>query len=168
MVTDERVNGWYLAVFFPLMIVGTVAAAFGAVTEAAGWLPTLLVFFRLEAPVAVGSTGLAFSGVQLGGLIVFWLETALKKRDEERQRLRAAALAEGRAEGRAEGLEQGREQGREQGLEQGLEQGREQGLEQGRTEAYAAIAAWDARRRAAEAQGNEFNEPPPHRNSAGA
>ena len=134
MVTDERVNGWYLAVFFPLMIVGTVAAAFGAVTEADGWLPTLLVFFRLEAPVAVGSTGLAFSGVQLGGLIVFWLETALKKRDEERQKLRAAALAEGR--------------------------------EQGRTEAYAAIAAWDARRRAAEAQGNEFNEPPPYGNSA--
>ena len=86
---------------------------------------------------------------------MFWLETALKKRDEERQKLRAAALAEGRAEG----LEQGREQGREQGLEQGLEQGR--------TEAYAAIAAWDARRRAAEAQGQAFNEPPPHRNSTG-
>ena len=150
MVTDERVNGWYLAVFFPLMIVGTVAAAFGAVTEADGWLPTLLVFFRLEAPVAVGSTGLAFSGVQLGGLVVFWLETALKKRDEERQKLRAAALAEGRAEG----------------LEQGREQGLEQGLEQGRTEAYAAIAAWDARRRAAEAQGQAFNEPPPYGNSA--
>ena len=136
MVTDERVNGWYLAVFFPLMIVGTVAAAFGAVTEADGWLPTLLVFFRLEAPVAVGSTGLAFSGVQLGGLVVFWLETALKKRDAERKKLRTAALAEGR--------------------------------KQGRTEAYAAFAAWDARRRAAEAQGQAFTEPPPYSNAAGA
>ena len=87
---------------------------------------------------------------------MFWLEMALKKRDEERKKLRAAALAEGRAEGL--------EQGRAAGLEQGLEQGREQG----RTEAYAAFAAWDARRRAAEAQGQAFTEPPPYRNAAGA
>ena len=79
---------------------------------------------------------------------MFWLEMALKKRDEERRKLRATALAEGRAEG----------------LEQGLAEGREQG----RTEAYAAIAAWDARRRAAEAQGQAFTEPPPYRNAAGA
>ena len=175
MVIDERVSGWYLAVFLPLMIVGTAAAAFGAGAEAAGWLPALLAFFQLEAPVAVGSTGLAFAAVQIGGLVVFWLETALKKRDAERKKLRAAALAEGRAagleQGREQGLEQGREQGREQGLEQGREQGLERGLaagrEQGRTEAYAAFADWDTRRRAAEAQGNEFTEPPPYRNSAG-
>ena len=128
MVTDERVNGWYLAVFSPLMIVGTVAAALGAEAEAVGWVPTLLAFFRLEAPVAVGSTGLAFLTVQLGGLVVFWLETALKKRDAEREALRA----------------------------------------EGRAEVYAAIAEWDARRKAAEAQGKEFNEPPPHSNSAGS
>ena len=140
MVTDGRVSGWYLAVFLPLMIVGTAAAAFGAGAEAAGWLPALLAFFQLEAPVAVGSTGLAFAAVQIGGLVVFWLEMALKKRDAERKKLRAAALAEGR----------------------------EQGREQGRTEAYAAIAAWDARRRAAEAQGQAFTEPPPYRNAAGA
>ena len=159
MVIDERVSGWYLAVFLPLMIVGTAAAAFGAAAEAAGWLPAFLAFFQLEAPVAVGSTGLAFAAVQIGGLVVFWLEMALKKRDEERRKLRAAALAEGRAAG----LEQGREQGLERGLERGLAAGREQG----RTEAYAAIAAWDARRRAAEAQGQAFTEPPPYRNAAG-
>ena len=168
MVIDERVSGWYLAVFLPLMIVGTAAAAFGAAAEAAGWLPALLAFFQLEAPVAVGSTGLAFAAVQIGGLVVFWLETALKKRDAERKKLRAAALAEGRAAGLEQGREQGLEQGREQGLERGLERGLAAGREQGRTEAYAAFADWDARRRAAEAQGQAFNEPPPYRNAAGA
>ncbi len=128
MATDQRVNGWYLAVFAPLMIVGTVAAAFGAWAEGGGGLPTVLAFFRLEAPVAVGSTGLSFFAVQVGGVVVFWLETALKKRDAEREALRA----------------------------------------EGRAEVYAAVAEWDARRRAAEAQGKEFNEPPPYSNSAGS
>ena len=103
---------------------------------------------------------------------MFWLEMALKKRDEERRKLRATALAEGRAAGLAEGRELVRQLGRELGLAQGRAEGLEQGLaegrEQGRTEAYAAFAAWDARRRAAEAQGTEFTEPPPYSNAAGA
>ena len=164
MTTDQRVNGWYLAVFTPLMIVGTVAAAFGAWAEGGGWQPTVLTFFNLVAPVAVGSTGLSFFAVQVGGLVVFWLETALKKRDAERAALRAAAIAEGRAEGRVEGRAEGHAEGRMEGHAEG----RMEGHAEGRAEVYAAIAEWDARRKAAEAQGKEFTEPPPHSNSAGS
>ncbi len=160
MTTDQRVNGWYLAVFTPLMIVGTVAAAFGAWAEGGGLQPMVLAFFSFVAPVAVGSTGLSFFAVQVGGLVVFWLETALKKRDAERAALRAAAIAEGRVEGRAEGRVEGRAEGHAEG--------RVEGHAEGRAEVYAAIAEWDARRKAAEAQGKEFTEPPPHSNSAGA
>lgn len=51
-----------------------------------------------------------------------------------------------------------------QNLAKAREQGIEQGIEQGRTEAYRAIAAWNARRLAAEAKGIPFNEPPPVQN----
>ena len=41
---------------------------------------------------------------------------------------------------------------------------REEGREEGRDEVYAEIAAWEWRREAAEAAGEEFTEPPPSRN----
>lgn len=44
------------------------------------------------------------------------------------------------------------------------EEGRVEGREEGRDEVYAEIAAWERRREAAEAAGEEFTEPPPSRN----
>ena len=44
---------------------------------------------------------------------------------------------------------------------EGLEQGIEKGIEQGKAEAYQQIAEWNERRKAAEARGEAFTEPPP-------
>ena len=44
---------------------------------------------------------------------------------------------------------------------EGLEQGLEQGIERGKAEVYQQIAAWNERRKAAEARGERFAEPPP-------
>ena len=52
------------------------------------------------------------------------------------------------------------EEARAAGLEQGIEQGIEQGTRQG-AEAYQQIAEWNDRRKAAEARGEPFTEPPP-------
>ena len=57
--------------------------------------------------------------------------------------------------------EEAKAEGLEQGIEQGIEQGLEQGLERGRAEAYQQIAEWNERRKAAEARGEPFTEPPP-------
>ena len=62
----------------------------------------------------------------------------------QEKRIQAAveeAEAKAKAEGKAEGIEQG--------------------IEQGKTEVYRLIAAWNERRKAAEARGESFTEPPP-------
>ena len=43
-----------------------------------------------------------------------------------------------------------------------------EGFEQGKTEVYQQIAEWDERRKAAEARGEPFTEPPPGRPQNGA
>ena len=45
--------------------------------------------------------------------------------------------------------------------EEAKAEGLEQGLEQGRAEVYQQIAEWNERRKAAEARGEPFTEPPP-------
>ena len=52
------------------------------------------------------------------------------------------------------------------GKAEGLEQGRAEGMAEGRTQAYQAIAAWNARRLEAEAKGLPFDEPPPGNGTA--
>ena len=49
----------------------------------------------------------------------------------------------------------------EQGMEKGMEEGMEKGMEKGIAEAYRRWEAWNARRMAAEAKGEPFDEPPP-------
>ena len=44
------------------------------------------------------------------------------------------------------------------------EEGRDEGREEGRDEVYAALEAWERRRDAAAADGEEFTEPLPSRN----
>ena len=46
-------------------------------------------------------------------------------------------------------------------LQRGVERGIEQGIEQGIAAAYQQWQEWNARRMAAEAKGEPFNEPPP-------
>ena len=58
-------------------------------------------------------------------------------------------------------IQAAQEEAKAEGLEQGIEQGLEQGLERGRAEAYQQIAEWNERRKAAEARGEPFTEPPP-------
>ena len=52
--------------------------------------------------------------------------------------------------------------------EEGRDEGREEGREEGRDEVYAALEAWERRRDAAAAAGEEFIEPLPSRNKPGA
>ena len=49
----------------------------------------------------------------------------------------------------------------EKGFEIGFKKGFEIGFEKGKTEVYRLIAAWNERRKAAEARGEPFTEPPP-------
>ena len=44
---------------------------------------------------------------------------------------------------------------------EGREKGREEGREEAKAEVYREIAEWDTRRKAAEARGEPFTEPPP-------
>ena len=60
-----------------------------------------------------------------------------------------AAKEEGKAEGIAEGKAEG------------IAEGKAEGITEGKAEAYQEIAAWHARRTAAEARGETFTEPPP-------
>ena len=46
-------------------------------------------------------------------------------------------------------------------IERGREEGREEGRKEGRQELQKAWEEWNARRIEAQAQGVEFNEPPP-------
>lgn len=46
-------------------------------------------------------------------------------------------------------------------LEAAKEEAKKEGREEGRAEVYREIAAWDRRRREADAKGEKFTEPPP-------
>ena len=61
----------------------------------------------------------------------------------------------------AEAREEGKAEGREEGKTEGIEQGLEQGKAEAEAQIYREIAAWDSRRKAAEARGEPFTEPPP-------
>ena len=58
-------------------------------------------------------------------------------------------------------LKEGFQQGIEEGMEKGREEGREEGVEKGGEEERRLWLDWDKRWKEAEAQGEEFNEPPP-------
>ncbi len=93
-------------------------------------------------PVGAFLVGIIVGGIDIIMLLSDWYLARQEKRIQAAQE-----------EAKAEGLEQG--------IEQGIEQGLEQGLEQGRAEVYQQIAEWNERRKAAEARGEPFTEPPP-------
>ena len=57
--------------------------------------------------------------------------------------------------------QRGFEEGVQKGIEQGMEQGMERGIKAGKAENQMVWENWNLRRRLAEAEGREFDEPPP-------
>ena len=89
-------------------------------------------------PVGVTLVGMIAGGIDLLMLLSDWYLARQEKRIQ-------AAKEEGKAEGIAEGITEGIAKG----------------IAEGKTEVYQEIAAWYARRTAAEARGEPFTEPPP-------
>lgn len=65
------------------------------------------------------------------------------------------------AQGIADRLKERREKFKAELIEQGIEQGIAEGETRGRAALAAEISAWNERRLAAEARGDDFDEPPP-------
>ena len=85
-------------------------------------------------PVAGAFVAMIIGGIDLIMLLSDFIQARREKRIEE---ARVIAKAEGIAEGKAEGIAEGE------------------------ARAYREIAAWERRRKEAEARGEEFTEPPP-------
>ena len=89
-------------------------------------------------PVAGAFVAMIIGGIDLIMLLSDFIQARREKQIEE---ARAVAKAEGKAEGIAEG--------------------KAEGIAEGEARAYRKIAEWERRRKEAEAQGEEFTEPPP-------
>ena len=82
-----------------------------------------------------------------------WIDKKLREGEEKR-------AAKAQAKGHAKGLEEGRTEGRVEGRVEGLAEGRVEG----RAEERKLWTEWNARRKDAEARGEDFIEPPPNGN----
>ena len=138
---------WQYVFFFLFTVqyaVLTALIAWHEVQTADGrpWQDTLIAIGQGIAPWSIP---IAIDSVLATEVVVFLAEKYIIRRS---QREREEGLEEGREEGRVEGRAEGREEGREEG----------------RDEVYAKVEAWERRREAASAAGEEFTEPPPSRN----
>ena len=97
-------------------------------------------------PVAGAFVAMIIGGIDLIMLLSDFIQARREKQIEE---ARAVAKAEGKAEGIAEGKAEG------------IAEGKAEGIAEGEARAYRKIAEWERRRKEAEAQGEEFTEPPP-------
>ncbi len=109
--------------------------------------------------VGIGHVGVADAaitvGVIEGGIAIMVLARRWLEREAQR------GFEQGMEQGIEQGIEQGMERGVEQGMEQGIQQGMERGIQQGREENQRKWEDWFHQREVAEAEGREFNEPPP-------
>ena len=58
-------------------------------------------------------------------------------------------------------IEEARVIAKAEGIAEGIAEGKAEGIAEGEARAYRKIAAWERRRKEAEARGEEFTEPPP-------
>ena len=89
-------------------------------------------------PVGAFLVGIIVGGIDIIMLLSDWYLARQEKRIQAAQE-----------EAKAEGFEQGKAEGKAEGIAEGV------------AEAYRQIAEWDERRKAAEARGEPFTEPPP-------
>lgn len=141
-------EGWQYVFFFLFTVqyaVLTALIAWHEVHTADGrpWQDTLIAIGQGIAPWSIP---IAIDSVLATEVVVFLAEKYIIRRNlRERE--------EGREEGRVEGRVEGREEGRVEG--------HEEGREEGQSVLQARWVAWDRRREAAAAAGEEFTEPRP-------
>ena len=106
------------------------------------------------------ATGYAIAvGAALGALSVTSLVTTIPIVEFRRNLMVLLPNLRERFEKKAR--DEGRREGRTEGRVEGRTEGRYEGRIEGRAEVYAKIAAWNARREAAQRRGEPFDEPPP-------
>lgn len=135
-------EGWwyaYLAAFFLQMLAWTVMVAwdeavYGGHARVIAYLKAVGGHSSHMVQMFILNT---IGIVELGRLIMVLAQGIAERLKERREKFREELIAQGKAEGIAEGEARGRA-----------------GL-------AAEVAAWNERRLAAEARGEEFDEPPP-------
>lgn len=142
-----KLKRWYFALFSIQVVIAAIwLVRMGIVDEGRNGIPDILFYvWQYMAPAAVSSATFALVIVDTAkGVMVLstWLEDELKKRRERQIKAAVeaavkvaveAAVKEARAEARAEALSEERQRWEQ----------------------------WNRRREAAEAAGEQFNEPPP-------
>ena len=144
----------YFGLFTAQIIIATIWLAQTAINDQT--LPTaqakILYLWQNLAPTAISSATLSLiltDAWKTTMVLGTWLEDELKKR---RQRQINAAEAKGRAEGRAEERDKIRAEERDKARAEAYRQ---------RMEDFQKWQTWNRNREAAQAAGQEFNEPPP-------
>ena len=119
MNVPPNLQGWYLVVFTPLVLVWGVALAIEESGRTDGWVATALAVGQGLEAVVVVTAGLTITLVEgVAMLAEKYLERRYKQgRHEGRAEGRTEGRAEGRTEGRAEGRTEGRTEGRAEALE---------------------------------------------------
>ncbi|RKU26591.1 hypothetical protein C6497_13565 [Candidatus Poribacteria bacterium] len=93
-------------------------------------------------PVGAALVAMIIGGIDLMMLLADFIQARREKKIEE-----AKIIA--------------KEEGKVEGIAEGIAEGKAVGIAEGKAEVYREIAEWERRRKEAEAQGEEFTEPPP-------
>ena len=144
----------YFGLFTAQIIIATIWLAQTAINDQTlqGPQAKILYLWQNLAPTAISSATLSLiltDAWKTTMVLGTWLEDELKKR---RQRQINAAEAKARAEGHAEGHAEGRAEERDKARAEAHQQ---------RMEDFQKWQTWNRNREAAQAAGQEFNEPPP-------
>ena len=137
-----RLIRWFSGIFSVTWLILTAVTTYHSVVngQAATWdaLATSLIW--------AGAPNIGF-GLPIAYILTEVIDMVFGSWIRERTRERA----------RREGVEEGKKQGIQEGKEQGIQEGKKQGIR----ENNARWLSWLERRQQAEANGEEFDEPPP-------